>query len=210
MKNLEFILKSVHTYCSSGYCSVVYYMYTAFSVAVRVATCLFLQITLDNPSTKTLKYRALLRGEHASKFIIVGSPETITVRSTWHVEYRFTDAMQYIGRVKYHGQFYVWHLSQKMVPLPQFTWLEIHSSLWIASSWDTYSVYSVLYSSCWSSVMQKTGPHPNVEPKKRIWAASLVKPLWLWLGPSTIITKVHMHAKHAPTSTVKQYTDQPF
>ena len=100
MKNLEFILKSVHTYCSSGCCSigVVYYMYTAFSVAVRVATCLFLQITLDNPSTKTLKYRALLRGEHASKFIIVGSPGTITVRSIYLTctEYRFTDAMQYI------------------------------------------------------------------------------------------------------------------
>ena len=39
----------------------------------------FLQITLDNPSTKPLTYRALLRGESASQFSIVGVSETITV-----------------------------------------------------------------------------------------------------------------------------------
>ena len=82
MKNLEFILKSVHTYCTSGCCSIVYYVYSLYQCSCMCSNYYFLQITLDNPSTKTLKYRALLRGEHASKFIIVGSPETITVRST--------------------------------------------------------------------------------------------------------------------------------
>ena len=56
------------------------YMYYT---CIMVHCACVVQLTLENPSSKPLRYRILLRGDHASKFTVVGGSDTITV-STKH------------------------------------------------------------------------------------------------------------------------------
>ena len=57
------------------------YIDRVFSAIVFLCVCVSVcvQISLDNPSSKPLTYHALLRGEDANKFSIVGGADTITV-----------------------------------------------------------------------------------------------------------------------------------